>query len=266
MRTKLFASAFVVCVVVLSLIVQVPPADAKHVAADQFVSGTSANFRASDEFRSVTFLQSGGWVVLQGRNGYDAQKVPQLLLDALEELNTDNEEIKQVAVTADNRWIVLFGYAGARWDEMPPKMEAKIRYYNKNDYEIVWVGISPDDDWVVITDTETASSLSDDYSKLVSRLKSNTANDLNPVQIAFQLDGEGYFMLFHEGTVVYGGDGFPSELDDKIDEIYDTKNEAIITLSFAPDGGYFVDYESGLYANGIPDGAAEYIKDLHGMN
>lgn len=110
------------------------------------------------ECRNVAITQSGGDLMIYGRNGYASKGCPSGLVNALKELHDDEEYIDDIQLTEKGKWLILYGNNGFRYFNIPYSLEEKIRDLNEDGEVINTATFSDDGDWIVITDTKYSAS------------------------------------------------------------------------------------------------------------
>lgn len=104
-----------------------------------------------NECRNVAITKTNGDLMLYGRNGYAVSGCPLKLVEALKELNQENEFIDDVQLTENGSWLILYGDNGFQWRDIPYSLEIKIREYNRDGEVVTSVTFNDAGDWIVIS-------------------------------------------------------------------------------------------------------------------
>ncbi len=110
------------------------------------------------ECKTVALTKSNGNVAIYGNNGYSYSQIPTSLANAIKELNTNKETIKDVVLTDNGRWVVLYGDNGARWNNIPSDLERKIIEYNDNNETITSVALNSGGEWALVSTEHISAS------------------------------------------------------------------------------------------------------------
>lgn len=113
------------------------------------------------ECRNVAITETGGDLMLYGKNGYTSSECPASLTKRLKELQDKDEYIDDVQITEKGSWLILWGDNGVYWSGIPKSLERKIREYNEAGEVINTVTFNDNGDWIIITDDRFAASDSD---------------------------------------------------------------------------------------------------------
>lgn len=102
------------------------------------------------ECKNVAITQYNGDLALYGRNGWAGRGLPSGLIDALHELNNDNELIDDVQLTENGSWLILVGNNGFRWNNIPYGLERKLYEFNDRNEVVTSVTFNDDGDWIIV--------------------------------------------------------------------------------------------------------------------
>lgn len=119
------------------------------------------NIKEKGECRNVAITRYNGDLMLYGRNGWAATGCPDGLTDTLDELNDDNEFIRDVQLTDNGSWLVLYGDNGFVWNDIPYSLESKLRDWNDKGEEITSVTFNDSGDWILISKNYISASSSE---------------------------------------------------------------------------------------------------------
>lgn len=119
------------------------------------------NIKEKGECRNVAITRYNGDLMLYGRNGWAATGCPDGLTDTLDELNDDNEFIRDVQLTDKGSWLVLYGDNGFVWNDIPYSLESKLRDWNDKGEEITSVTFNDSGDWILISKNYISASSSE---------------------------------------------------------------------------------------------------------
>ena len=111
-----------------------------------------------DQCKSVAITEYNGDAMIYGRNGWAAQGCPTSFTNALDELNSQREEIQDINLSENGRWLILYGNNGMRWNNLYYDLEKQLRHYNSEGEKITTVTFNDDGEWIVITTEHIVAS------------------------------------------------------------------------------------------------------------
>jgi TIR domain len=109
-------------------------------------------WRDGKEIKCVAYSESGGWVMLFGKNGFWSENIGTDLLEKLHEWRELHYDLKQVAFGPNSSWVLLAGDNGYWQSQVPKKMADKLKEYHQAGKTINSVALAPDSGWVILGD------------------------------------------------------------------------------------------------------------------
>jgi len=101
---------------------------------------------------TIAFAPNGGWVILDGVNGYStSNNFPPDALSKLTTLNKQGATINTIAFTPNGEWVIVYnGYEYYNSSTFPPDALSKLATINQQKLPINSIAFAPNGGWVII--------------------------------------------------------------------------------------------------------------------
>ena len=200
---------------------------------------------------------SAQWIILHGKNGRTAQRVPAETLRKLKEVSKQNVPVNSIAFTPDGGWVMFYEKGGIAAYHIPRKLSDTFADAQKRRNELKWMSFAPNNGWAFLTgdnfyawDTGQAC-----FNKLTDLQKAGRQLKC----VAFTPEG-GWLILYEKNG--YEALDIPEDAFNELGELA-KKNVELKSAAFAPTGGWVVLYnKSGVAMQGLRDDVAGALNDL----
>lgn len=106
--------------------------------------------RANCSIKQIAFTNSGGWCILEGKNGYYYNNIPQPAANKLVELYKRQAKLDCIAFYKDYGWCILFDDYGYRCDNIPQAAISKLRELNYKKIYIKHIAFTNVGGWCIL--------------------------------------------------------------------------------------------------------------------
>jgi hypothetical protein len=204
-----------------------------HSAPPQAVFATAAaNY--------VAMNNRGGWVIIFGRNGYDAQGVPQGLITALQKANSGQERMIGAALGDSGQW-VLISDKFVRSGSLPNAMRTALSQILDGRNNVTYAAFSGNG-WVI------GYGQNGYRSQGLPRGAANALRDLNNRQESISgaafTSGGGYAIWYGRNGAMWAG--VPTDFASELRRI-NRNDQTIRSVALYKSTGWVVLYGSGGY-------------------
>lgn len=186
--------------------------------------------------RSVALTLTGGDLALAGRNACVCPNVPVRLALELDNLQDEDEFIKDVQLTENEKWLILYGDNGLVWDGIPCDLESELREYRARGEIVTSVAFNDVGDWIVISVDNICAS-SQEFTEWIEE----GVEMYGQLWTAHMTD-DGVILCFETGFRLQGN------VPDKVREALNETTMDVHRVKFLSDGSFFIADKDGAYS------------------
>lgn len=186
------------------------------------------------EINTIAFSANGA-TIIDEKNNFWSENIPEKAEKKLSELNKKNSVINSVAFNKNNGWVIIHDKNKVEFNNIPKELSDLLTSLSSKGTEIKKIAFTPKGGWILTYGFNGVSY--DNFPVEVADLMENFAYwGVNVKTIAFTKD-YGWLIIFGKNDFVHKG--LPVSLAKKINELY-SKDKLIKNVAFTPSGDWIL--------------------------
>lgn len=201
-------------------------------------------FNKNDVLSLIAFAPNGGWVIINGSNGYTTSTNNPLRQDFIEELsalNKQGQSIDSIAFTPTGEWVIIYNSAGAGIAEsqnLPQEVVTALSNIKAQTGVFIKISFSPNGGYVITYNRNSYSVSSNISPEIVTYLSTIKKNNGDVNAVAFSPDG-GCIIVYDDSDGFYTTQGIPQTLTSAIQNLQkNTPGSYVAHVSFTSSNGW----------------------------